>query len=181
MTKHFALLVSLIAATNFLPTCTFGAPKDSLEVRKAVMGFQDDWNHHDMAAFGRLFTMNAYFVNVAGAPMKGRDEIQLHHAWSHAAIPADSKVSGTSPGNYGIFKNSTMHFTRIDINFLRKDVAVAHVSWELQGDARTPDPRHGVFMFVLTFQNKTWLIATAQNTEGNSKALQYLISTGLRK
>lgn len=182
MTKHFTFFLLLIIAVNLFPVCTLGGSKDSLEVRKAVMGFQDDWNQHNMEAFGKLFTIDAYFVNVAGAPMNGRENIQMHHAWAHGAIPSDTKVAGTSAANYGIFKNSTMLFTKIDINFLRKDVAVAHVLWELKGDARTSgDPRHGTLMFVLTRQDGTWLIATGQNTEGNSKALRYLITSSLRK
>jgi hypothetical protein len=68
---------------------------------------------------------------------------------------------------YGIFKNSVMKFQRIDVRFLGNDVAIARVNWELQGDARTQNPRHGTFMFVLTRQNVGWLIAAAQNTEIN--------------
>jgi hypothetical protein len=41
------------------------------------------------------------------------------------------------------------------------------VNWELSGDARTQNPRRGVFMFVLDRQNAAWLIAAAQNTEIN--------------
>jgi len=53
------------------------------------------------------------------------------------------------------------------VRFLRKDVAVALVNSELVGDARTPNPRHTVLMFVVTRQNGGWLIAAAQNTEIN--------------
>jgi uncharacterized protein (TIGR02246 family) len=53
------------------------------------------------------------------------------------------------------------------VRFLRKDVAVAHASCELLGDARTPDPRHCMITFVLTRQDGVWLIAAAQNTEIN--------------
>lgn len=60
-----------------------------------------------------------------------------------------------------------MKFTHIDVRFLRKDVAVAHVNWELLGDTRTSNPRQGVLTFVLTHQNDGWLIAVAQNTEIN--------------
>jgi hypothetical protein len=44
---------------------------------------------------------------------------------------------------------------------------VAHASWELLGDARSPNPRHGLITFVLTRQDGAWLIAAAQNTEIN--------------
>jgi hypothetical protein len=54
-----------------------------------------------------------------------------------------------------------MKFDQVDVRFLRKDVAIAHVSWELLGDARTQSPRRGVFLFVLTRQNPEWLIEAA--------------------
>jgi uncharacterized protein (TIGR02246 family) len=65
----------------------------------------------------------------------------------------------------GIFKNSTLQFDQIEVRFLRNEVAIAHVHWELLGDARTQNPRRGMFMFVLNGQNAGWLIAGAQNTE----------------
>ena len=51
--------------------------------------------------------------------------------------------------------------------FLRKDVAIARVKWELLGDTRTPNPRRGVLVLVVTRQNDRWLIGAAQNTEIN--------------
>lgn len=185
MKKYFTFLVFLIFAINFLPICTFATPKDSLAVRKEIMGFPEAWNHHDMNAFGKLFTKDAEFVSVGGLPpFKGRSEIQVHHAWLHGTIPADSKIDGKTPppAMYGLFKNSTIHFNTIEISFLRKDVAVAHVAWELWGDSRVPnDPREGELLFVLTPQNGHWLITIAQNTEKITKALKYIITNDLRK
>lgn len=60
-----------------------------------------------------------------------------------------------------------MKFNDIEIRFLRKDVALAHVSWQLFADARTSSPRHGVLLFVLTRGKEGWQIASAQNTEIN--------------
>jgi hypothetical protein len=60
-----------------------------------------------------------------------------------------------------------LNFLNVDVRFLRKDVATAHVNWELLGDARTPNPRRGVLLFVLTRQDGGWLVAAAQNTEMN--------------
>lgn len=154
----------------FLSACLFtsfahATPNDADQVREAVAGFSQAWNHHDMVAFGRIFAPDADFVNVGGVRMKGRQDIQMHHAYSHGAIPADANVPGASRAHYGIFKSSVMRFARIDVRFLRSDVAVAHVNWELSGDSRTPNPRRGVLTFVLTRQNGHWLIAAAQNTE----------------
>jgi len=99
--------------------------------------------------------------------MKGRYEIQSHHAWSHGTIPESTQVPRSLSENYRIFKNSTMKFATIDVRCLRKDVALAHVNWQLSGDARTSTPRRGVFRFVLNHGKEQWQIAAAQNTEIN--------------
>ena len=44
---------------------------------------------------------------------------------------------------------------------------MAHVQSELQGDARTKDPRRTLLVMILTKENGRWLIAVAQNTEIN--------------
>ena len=142
------------------------APNDAKDVHNVVAGFATTWNRHDLEAFGKLFAPDADFVNVAGSLWVGRQSIQAQHAYTHGVIPADSP--GFSEGDrpyHGIFKNSTIEFNQVDVRFLQKDVAIAHVSWQLLGDARTQSPRRGVFLFVLTHQNPGWLIAAAQNTE----------------
>ncbi|MGA9722485.1 MAG: hypothetical protein WBQ86_08535, partial [Candidatus Binatus sp.] len=72
---------------------------------------------------------------------------------------------------YGIFKTSNLTFKQIDVRFLRKDVAVAHVQSELQGDAGTKDTRHSLLVMILTKENGRWLIAVVQNTEINRRPL----------
>ncbi|MGE5323306.1 MAG: SgcJ/EcaC family oxidoreductase [Actinomycetota bacterium] len=161
-----ALLVCL-SATCVLATHGNADDMRKDDVRKAVEGFATDWNHHDMDAFGKLFAPDAEFVNVIGIVMKGRQEIQMHHAWAHGAIPKTTQVPGAHAANYGIFKDSTMKFESIDVRFLRNDVALAHVKWQLLRDVRTTTPRRGVLLFVLTHGKNRWLIASGQNTEIN--------------
>ena len=56
-----------------------------LEVaEKLASSFVESWNHHDMASFAELFQSEASFVNVIGLLMKGRKEIEHHHAAAHA-------------------------------------------------------------------------------------------------
>ena len=161
-------LLAVVALLASLPaTCVLAVPNDAEDVRNVVSQFATAWNHHDMDAFGKLFAIDGDFVNVAGFLMRGQKDIQMHHAWSHGAIAENTQVAGTNPANYGVFKHSTMKFNRIDVRLLRKDVALAHVNWELVGDARTPTPRHGMLLFVLTRQDGGWLIAAGQNTEIN--------------
>lgn len=166
MAKTFRLVASLaLIAPLFVPWAA-AAQNEAQDVRNAVLGFSTDWNHHDMEAFGKLFAPDADFVNVGGFLMKGREQIQLHHSWSHGTIPAD-RIPGANRAHYGIFKHSTLHFNHIDVRLLRKDVAIARVNWELFGDSRTAKPRRGLLIFVLTRENGPWLIAAGQNTEIN--------------
>jgi ketosteroid isomerase-like protein len=168
-TRKLLTVFAAVAVWNFLLTDgVLAAPNDAQDVRVVVAGFATTWNHHDLDAFGKLFAPDADFVNVTGLLWKGRQTIQAQHAYTHGVIPVDSPGFGPEDRPYhGIFKNSTMLFQQTEVRFLGKDVAIAHVRWEALGDARTPDPRHGVFLFVLTRQSAGWLIAAAQNTEIN--------------
>jgi len=156
-----------LVVLNFLSAiCVLAAPNDAEEVRSVVAGFATTWNRHDLDAFGKLFAPDADFVNVAGSLWLGRQSIQAQHAYTHGVIPADSPGFSEEDRFYhGIFKNSRMKFNQVNVRFLRKDVAIAHVNWELLGDVRTQSPRRGVFLFVLARQDSGWLIAAAQNTE----------------
>ena len=158
-------VLSLMSAIFLVTGIVHAASSDEDAVRKAVNGFPEAWNRHDMNAFGALFTPDADFVNVAGMHWKGRELIQLNTAFLHGAIPADSVALPRSA--YGIFKTSNITHEQVDIRFLRNDVAVAHVRSELQGDARTKEPRHTLLVLILTEENGRWLIAVAQNTEIN--------------
>lgn len=158
----FVVLAILLSVTRVV-----GAPNELEDVGKVVNGFAAAWNRHDMEAFGKLFALDADFVNVAGAIMKGRHDIQIHHAWAHGAVSEATQIPGTHVANYGIFKNSTMKFDAVDVRVLAKDVAIAHVKWQLFGDARSSTPRQGIFIFVLTRGTEGWQIAAAQNTEIN--------------
>ncbi len=165
MNRPLSLLLPLALMALPFAASLSAAPNDEQQVRQVVNGFTEAWNHHDMDAFGRLFAPDADFVNVAADWWKGRESIQMHHAYSHGTIPADTP--GEQQRYWGIFKTSTLRFTQVDVRFLRNDVAVAHVSMELLGDARTSNPRRTLATFVLTRQNGAWLIAAAQNTESN--------------
>ena len=168
--KHrSSTVLAAVTVLNFLlVNCVLATPNDARDVRNIVAEFAITWNHHDLDAFGKLFALDADFVNVGGVLWAGRQSIQAQHAYSHGVIPADSPgFSEEDRRYYGIFKNSTLKFDQLNVRFLRKEAAVAHVNWELLGDARTQNPRRGVFMFVLTRQNGGWLIAAAQNTEIN--------------
>jgi uncharacterized protein (TIGR02246 family) len=140
---------------------------DEEAVRKVVSEFAEAWNRHDTNAREALFTPDADFVNIYGSHWKGRESIQLNHAFLHGAIPADSAGVTLPKSAYGIYKASNVTHPQVDVRFLSKDVAVVHAQNELVGDARTKDPRRTLMVMILTKENNRWLIAVAQNTEIN--------------
>lgn len=157
-------LTAVFALVSLLGSGARAAPND--DARRVVVAFADAWNRHDLDAFGKLFASDAEFVNVTGTRWTGRQSIQAQHAYGHGAIPADSPGFGEADRPYhGIFRTSTLTFDPVAVQLLATDVAVAHVNWELQGDARSQNARHGVFIFVLNRKKTNWLIADAQNTE----------------
>jgi ketosteroid isomerase-like protein len=163
--------LSLVCAMFLGTGIVHAASTDEEAVRKVVNGFPEAWNRHDMNAYGALFTPDADFVNLTGTHWKGRESIQLNTAFLHGAIPEDSAGVTLPKSAYGVFKTSNLTLKQVDVRFLRKDVAVAHVQLELQGDARTKDdprkdePRHFLLVYVLTKENGRWLVAVGQNTE----------------
>jgi hypothetical protein len=161
------VLPALLCAPLFAIGIIHAALSDEQAVRKVVNDFPDAWNHHDMNAFGTLFTSDADFVNVTGTRWHGRAAIQLSHAFTHGTIPADSPGVLLPKAAYGIFKTSALSIKQIEVRFLRKDVAVAQVQTELLGDARSKNPRHTFLTLILTQEGGHWLIAVAQNTEIN--------------
>ena len=119
-----------------------------------------------MVAFGQCFTLDADFVNVTATWWRGRDSIQKNHAYLLGIIER-TDIAGITmpPQSHGIFKATTLTFKSTELRFLRPDVGIARVAWQITGDARTPQPRNGLLMLVVTNNDGRWLIAAVQNTE----------------
>jgi hypothetical protein len=168
MRQILSLLVSLVlAATPLVVTRVLAASSSEEEVRKAVMNQVEALNRHDMEAFGNAYTPDADYVNVGGKWTKGRRAIQTNHEYLHGTIPVDTPGVDIPRKVDGIFKTSSIRVTQIEVRFLRKDVAVAHETWEMLGDAQNSRIRMGLVTFVLIREHGVWLIAAAQDTEIN--------------
>ena len=131
-----------------------GTPGEHGDAARAVSdGFVDAWNRHDMAAFAALYAENADFVNVLGLWLHGRAAIQEHHAAIHATR----------------MKTSRLTALETEVRFLRPDVALVHVHWELTGqiaqDGAALPPRQGVLSHVVAKTGGKWLITSSQNTD----------------
>ena len=110
------------------------------------------WNRHDAAAYSRLFAEDGDVVNVLGWWWKNPAEIR-------------SKLDDAFAF---VFRDSTLTITDVQVRFLEPTIAVAHVSWTLDGAKAPPGapapPRTGIQLQVLTKQSGRWLIASFQNT-----------------
>jgi len=112
-------------------------------------GLADAWNHHDMPAFAGLFHDDAAFVNVAGAYLHGRGEIERTHAAAHD----------------GLFRDSNLTAWPQDARSVGPDVIIAHVRSELRGDDRAPGGvRQAIMTLVIERRGSQWKIVTAHNT-----------------
>jgi len=122
---------------------------DEAAVRQVVQQVQDSWNAHDGKAFAAPFAADADYVVVNGMYIKGRDEIEKGHTGIFATIYKDSR-------NIGTIKS---------VRFLRKDVAVVHVAWNLEftagGAKRTAQALNTM---IMTKDKGKWGIAAFQNT-----------------
>lgn len=147
-----AVLLVLAASAAALAQAAHKPGAEEGDVKAVAASFVDSWNRHDMKAFAELFAEDADFVNVIGMWWHGRAEIQKQHEAIHAAR----------------MKASHLAATRTEVSFLRPDVAVMHVRWELTGEAG-PDgkplgPRTGIVTFVVARTAGKWSIVAGQNT-----------------
>jgi uncharacterized protein (TIGR02246 family) len=125
------------------------ASADENAVRQIVQQLQDGWNAHDGKAFAAPFATDADYVIVNGMKIKGREEIEKGHTGIFTTIYKDSH-------NVATFKG---------VRFLRPDVAVAHVEWNLEftmgGEKRKAQAMNTL---VLTKDGGKWSIAAFHNT-----------------
>ncbi|HEX8921134.1 MAG TPA: SgcJ/EcaC family oxidoreductase [Pyrinomonadaceae bacterium] len=122
---------------------------DETAIRQIVQQLQDGWNAHDGKAFSAPFATDADYVIVNGMKIKGREDIEKGHTGIFTTIYKDSHNVATVKG----------------VRFLRPDVAVAHVEWNLEftmgGEKRKAQAMNTL---VLTKDGGKWSIAAFHNT-----------------
>ena len=112
-------------------------------------GLASAWNAHDSDAYAALFHEDGTFVNVVGTYSMGREEIRQLHAAIHASF----------------YKDSVMRAEVLDARELVAGVIVAHVSHELEGDARFPGQTvRTLATYVIEQRTGIWKFTAAHNT-----------------
>jgi uncharacterized protein (TIGR02246 family) len=112
--------------------------------------FEQAWNTHDMAAFGRLFHDDATFVNRFGTYWRGVEQIVAGHAGIHATIYSDSTLTIDAP----------------DVDTIGDAAAILHFWSRLGTGAAHPAGPHQVdtlILSVVTLRNGEWRIQALQN------------------
>ena len=125
--------------------------KDMSAIREVASKWEHAWNTHDMDAFSRLFADDVDFVTKSGNWLRRKEATMEHHRKNHATI----------------FGSSKWMTERVDVKFIKTDLSIVHVGWEISGDTHhdgTPSsPRHGISTWVLIKRSDQWLILAVQN------------------
>lgn len=121
------------------------------QIKELIERLVDSWNRDDMDAFVSLFTADATYVSGAGVLLKGSEAIR----------------NGLSNQKESSGENDTVVVTDVTVNLVKSGVALAHSTWEMQGERtdETLQSRKGIFTLVATRDHERWRIAALQNTE----------------
>lgn len=123
--------------------------KDETAIRQIVKQVEDGWNAKSGKDFAAPFAENADYVVVNGMYIKGRAAIEKGHQQIFDTFYKDSRLAGTIKS----------------IRFVRSDVAIVHVEWNLtfryNGKEEKSLAMNTMFM---TKENGKWQIAAFHNT-----------------
>jgi uncharacterized protein (TIGR02246 family) len=129
------------------------ANDDESAVRDVLAEYEVSWNDHDTAAFGRLFTEDCDYVNIAGVHWKGAQDIAKQHAELFRKR----------------LKTAVRKLTDVEVRFSTPDVALVHATWNVTGWNRPTGEAVPVLKEITTMTmvktNGKWLITSLQNTE----------------
>ena len=143
------LVVSLGLA---LPLRVAAQSDDVGAIRELQTMQANAWNRHDAEAYSNLFAEDGDVVNVLGWWWKGREQIR-------------SKLSDAF---LFVFRESVLTITDVHVRVLDPTIAVAHVSWTMEGAKAPPGapapPNRGIQLQVLQKHSGRWVIVSFQNT-----------------
>ena len=126
---------------------------DESAVRNVLAEYAVAWNRHNVAAFGRLFTEDCDYVNVAGVHWKGVQEIVQRQG---ELFQSRLKTAGRT-------------LTGVEVRFSTPDVALVHATWDVTGSSHPTGEAVPVLKEITTMTmvktDGKWLITSFQNTE----------------
>ena len=130
---------------------------DESAVRNVLAEYTISWNSHDIAAFGRLFTENCDYVNIAGVHWTGVQEIVQRHAELFQ----------------NRLKTAVRRLTGAEVRFSTPDVGLVHATWDVTGSSRPSGKAVPVLKEITTMTmiktDGKWLITALQDTESEAQ------------
>lgn len=124
--------------------------KDTADIMAILKAHETNWNKHDMNAWAEMLHEDADWVHWRGGYWRGKAAIKEGHEKIHRSY----------------YKNTVLSPQRVeDLEFLKPDIAIAHVRSELSGDERAPGqtfPYRKTFVF--TRKMGKWGVRALHNT-----------------
>ncbi|HKS29130.1 MAG TPA: SgcJ/EcaC family oxidoreductase [Pyrinomonadaceae bacterium] len=149
MLSRYSLAASLIILMLAGAQAAQNSGKDEDALRQIVRQLQDGWNAHDGKAFAAPFSADADYVVVNGTRITGKEAIEKGHANIFTTI----------------YKESRNVATVRSIRFLRPDVALVHVEWNLEfrvgGETKKARAMNSMVMMK---EGGKWSIVAFHNT-----------------
>ena len=145
-------VVSLLVSLTAMQGHAFAQDRqgDEEAIKRVIVAMDDAFNSHKPDS--ALFTPDADFVNVNGTWLKGVADIE----------------NGRRTAFETRLKNARTKSLEVRIRFIRRDVAIVHVTSETAGiatsDGRELPPQKELNIRVLTRENGQWLVAAFHNT-----------------
>jgi uncharacterized protein (TIGR02246 family) len=119
---------------------------DKHAIRELEYTQADTWNSHDAKRYSTLFEEDADLVDIYGSHWGSREQIEEKLA-----------------------EKFRVEFVEIAVRFLKPDIAIAHVAWNMRGatgpgGGQLGAPSEGLQTQILVKRGGRWSIAAMQNT-----------------
>ncbi len=159
--KRLIIVITIACSAVSHAAVASDSTTDEKAIRQVAKDYVTLWNKHDMNTFIYLFSDDAEWVNVVGMVWRGKAEINKAHQVVHKTY----------------FKNRNIQLDNMSVRFIRPDVAVSIVKWNVDG-FEAPDGRHvdkgtDVSMLVFAKQNGKWLISSGENVVVDAEAAKH--------
>lgn len=154
MSSLYSLAAGLVALMMFsvqvsVAQASQNSSKDEEALRQIVRQLQDGWNAHDGRAFAAPFAADADYVVVNGMRISGKEAIEKGHTQIFTTV----------------YKESRNVATVKSIRFLRPDIALVHVEWNLEYSAGGETKKaRAMNSMVMMKEGGKWSIVAFHNT-----------------
>lgn len=151
MLRNSAILIFILVCTSVYSYAQKSDTKktDEATIREIVKQVEAGWNTKSGKDFAAPFAEDADYVVVNGMYIKGKEAIEKGHQQIFDTVYKDSQLAGTVKS----------------LRFLRSDVAVVHVEWNMVYRYQDKENKStAINTLLMTKENGTWKIAAFHNT-----------------